>query len=46
MIRWLIVYELNVGRNVKEMLPTLGALQTDGFCLFKWEKGDETAKVN
>jgi peroxiredoxin (alkyl hydroperoxide reductase subunit C) len=44
MIRWLSVYDLNVGRNVKEILRTLDALQTDELCPCNWEKGEETLK--
>ena len=43
-IRWLSVYDLNVGRNVKEILRTLDALQTDELCPCNWEKGEETLK--
>ncbi|MGE0763617.1 MAG: peroxiredoxin, partial [Bdellovibrionales bacterium] len=32
----------NVGRNVKEVLRTLDALQTDELCPCNWEKGQET----
>lgn len=41
-IRWVSVYDLNVGRNVKEVLRTLDALQTDELCPCNWEKGKET----
>lgn len=44
-IRWVSVYDLNVGRNVKEVLRTLDALQTDELCPCNWEKGKETIKV-
>ena len=44
-IRHVSVYDLNVGRNVKEILRTLDALQTDELCPCNWEKGKETLKV-
>ncbi|HEX4926122.1 MAG TPA: peroxiredoxin [Bdellovibrionales bacterium] len=44
-IRWVSVNDLNVGRNVKEVLRTLDALQTDELCPCNWEKGKETLKV-
>lgn len=44
-IRHVSVYDLNVGRNVKEVLRTLDALQTDELCPCNWEKGKETLKA-
>jgi len=44
-IRWLSVNDLSVGRNIKEVLRTLDALQTDELCPCNWEKGKETLKV-
>ena len=41
-VRWVSVNDLNVGRNVKEVLRTLDALQTDELCPCNWEKGEET----
>ena len=41
-IRWVSVNDLSVGRNVKEVLRTLDALQTDELCPCNWEKGKET----
>ncbi|MGZ3650166.1 MAG: peroxiredoxin [Bdellovibrionota bacterium] len=41
-IRHVSVYDLNVGRNVKEILRTLDALQTDELCPCNWEKGNAT----
>ena len=41
-IRWVSVYDLNVGRNVKEVLRVLDALQTDELCPCNWEKGQST----
>jgi peroxiredoxin (alkyl hydroperoxide reductase subunit C) len=43
-IRWVSVNDLNVGRNVKEVLRTLDALQTDELCPCNWERGKETIK--
>jgi lipoyl-dependent peroxiredoxin subunit C len=41
-IRWASVNDLNVGRNVDEVLRTLDALQTDELCPCNWQKGEET----
>jgi peroxiredoxin (alkyl hydroperoxide reductase subunit C) len=41
-IRWISVNDLKVGRNVKEVLRTLDALQTDELCPCNWEKGQKT----
>jgi len=44
-IRFSMVTDLNVGRNVKEVLRVLDALQTDELCPCNWQKGEETLKV-
>lgn len=44
-IRWVSVYDLNIGRNVKEVIRVLDALQTDELCPCNWEKGKETIKA-
>ena len=41
-IQWASVNGLNVGRNVKEVVRTLDALQTDELCPCNWEKGQAT----
>ncbi len=41
-IRFAMVTDLNVGRNVKEVLRVLDALQTDELCPCNWKKGDTT----
>ncbi len=41
-VRWASANDLNVGRNVKEVLRTLDALQTDELCPCNWEKGQKT----
>ncbi len=43
-VRWVSVNDLNVGRNVKEVIRTLDALQTDELCPCNWEKGKATLK--
>lgn len=45
-IRWVTVNDMNVGRNIKEVLRTLDALQTDELCPCNWEKGMDTLKGN
>jgi alkyl hydroperoxide reductase subunit AhpC len=42
LVRWVSVNDLNVGRNVKEVIRTLDALQTDELCPCNWEKGQKT----
>ncbi len=44
-VRSVTVYDLNVGRNVKEVIRTLDALQTDELCPCNWEKGKDTIKT-
>lgn len=41
-IRFAMVTDLSVGRNVKEVMRVLDALQTDELCPCNWKKGDET----
>lgn len=41
-IRWVSVYDLNVGRNVQEVIRVLDALQTDELCPCNWNKGEKT----
>jgi peroxiredoxin (alkyl hydroperoxide reductase subunit C) len=41
-IRWVGVNDLSVGRNPKEVLRTLDALQTDELCPCNWQKGETT----
>lgn len=44
-IRWTCVNDLDVGRNVDEVIRVLDALQTDELCPCNWEKGEETLTV-
>ncbi len=41
-IRYVNVTDLNVGRNVAEVLRVLDALQTDELCPCNWNKGEAT----
>jgi lipoyl-dependent peroxiredoxin subunit C len=41
-VRWVSVYDLNVGRNVQEVIRVLDALQTDELCPCNWKQGEET----
>ena len=43
-IRFVSVNDLNVGRNPKEVLRVLDALQTDELCPCNWQAGDEVLK--
>lgn len=45
-IRFVMVTDLNVGRNPKEVLRVLDALQTDELCPCNWKKGDETIDLH
>lgn len=44
-VRFVMVTDLNVGRNPKEVLRVLDALQTDELCPCNWQKGDKTLVV-
>ncbi|MGB9153099.1 MAG: peroxiredoxin [Alphaproteobacteria bacterium] len=44
-IRFVMVTDLSVGRNVKEVLRVLDALQTDELCPCNWQKGNATIDV-
>ncbi len=44
-VRFVSVTDLNVGRNVDEVLRVLDALQNGGLCPCNWQKGQETIKV-
>lgn len=43
-IRFVSINDLNVGRNPKEVLRVLDALQTDELCPCNWQAGDEVLK--
>jgi peroxiredoxin (alkyl hydroperoxide reductase subunit C) len=42
LIRWASVNDLNVGRNVDEVLRVLDALQSDELCPCNWKPGEKT----
>ena len=44
-IRFMMVTDLNVGRNTKEVLRVLDALQTGELCPCNWQKGEATINV-
>lgn len=44
-IRFVMVTDLNVGRNPKEVLRVLDALQTDELCPCNWQPGEKTIEV-
>jgi lipoyl-dependent peroxiredoxin subunit C len=44
-IRFVYVTDLSVGREPKEVLRVLDALQTDELCPCGWNKGDEVLRV-
>ena len=44
-IRFASVTDMNVGRNVGEVLRVLDALQTDELCPCNWQRGEDTLKA-
>jgi lipoyl-dependent peroxiredoxin subunit C len=44
-IRFASVTDMNVGRNVAEVVRVLDALQTDELCPCNWQRGDETLQA-
>ena len=44
-IRFASVTDMNVGRNVAEVVRVLDALQTDELCPCNWQRGDETLEA-
>jgi lipoyl-dependent peroxiredoxin subunit C len=45
LIRFVAVTDLDVGRNVEEVLRVLDALQTDELCPCNWHKGEPTLEA-
>lgn len=45
-VRFVMVTDLNVGRNPSEVLRVLDALQTDELCPCNWHKGEETIHIS
>ncbi len=41
-VRWLAIYDLDIGRDVGEILRVLDALQTDKMCPCNWKPGQAT----
>ena len=44
-IRFASVTDMNVGRNVNEVVRVLDALQTDELCPCNWQRGDATLQA-
>jgi peroxiredoxin (alkyl hydroperoxide reductase subunit C) len=44
-IRFASVTDMNVGRNVNEVVRVLDALQTDELCPCNWQRGEKTLKA-
>lgn len=44
-IRFVMVTDLNVGRNPNEVLRVLDALQTDELCPCNWQQGEDTLHI-
>jgi peroxiredoxin (alkyl hydroperoxide reductase subunit C) len=45
-VRFTYITDLSVGRNPKEVLRVLDALQTDELCPCNWSKGDSTIDLH
>ena len=45
-VRFVMVTDLQVGRNPQEVLRVLDALQTDELCPCNWQPGEATIQVN
>ena len=45
-VRFVMVTDLSVGRNVREVVRVLDALQSDELCPCNWNKGEATIKVS
>ena len=45
-VRFVMVTDMSVGRNTKEVLRVLDALQTDELCPCNWKQGDETIDLS
>jgi peroxiredoxin (alkyl hydroperoxide reductase subunit C) len=43
-LRWQVVHDTGIGRNVEEVLRVLDALQAGGLCAANWQKGDSLLK--
>jgi peroxiredoxin 2/4 len=43
-LRWLLVHDTGIGRNVEETLRVLDALQAGGLCAANWHAGDSLLK--
>ena len=41
-VRWLSINDIEVGRNIAEVVRTLEALQTGELCPINWQKGQAT----
>jgi peroxiredoxin (alkyl hydroperoxide reductase subunit C) len=40
-VRWSSIYDLDIGRNIEEVVRVLDALQSGGLCPCGWQEGDE-----
>jgi peroxiredoxin (alkyl hydroperoxide reductase subunit C) len=40
-VRWSSIYDLDIGRNIEEVVRVLDALQSGGLCACGWREGDE-----
>jgi peroxiredoxin (alkyl hydroperoxide reductase subunit C) len=45
-VRFAMMTDMSVGRNVKEVLRVLDALQTDELCPCEWQAGEKTIDIH
>jgi alkyl hydroperoxide reductase subunit AhpC len=43
-VRWQLVHDTGIGRNIEETLRVLDALKAGGLCAANWKKGDALLK--
>ncbi|MFN7145603.1 MAG: peroxiredoxin [Myxococcota bacterium] len=43
-VRWSSIYDLDIGRNIEEVVRVLDALQSGGLCACGWREGDENLR--
>jgi peroxiredoxin (alkyl hydroperoxide reductase subunit C) len=44
-LRWQVVHDTGIGRNIEEVLRVLDALQAGGLCAANWKRGEALIKA-
>ncbi|MFZ5434506.1 MAG: peroxiredoxin [Calditrichota bacterium] len=44
-LRWMVVHDTGIGRNIEEVLRVLDALQAGGLCAANWKPGEALLEV-